>query len=124
MATAKKTARKAPDLSKVKHTKAKTGVTWENKRVAAFQVTDGHEWEAQLSKCSDGRKFRSIKQVIRKRDGTVHYINGMSFKNEPTGNEIKGMIRLLLKVMPKTAVLTGLAKEVTRAAKNDFAQDE
>jgi len=111
------TKTKAEDLKKKgpKITKAKGPVTWKNKTISEFQVTDGHHWIAQLSVSSDGRKYRSIKQVITKRDGTQHFINGMSFKNEPTGEEIKGMIGLLLTVIPKTADLGSVIKAVKKA---------
>lgn len=110
------TTKRAEALTKKVPTRtAKTGVTWKNKTIDEFTVSEGHHWIAQLSQSSDGRQYRSIKQVITKRDGTQHFINGMSFKNEPTGAEIKGMIGLLLAVMPKTAKLGSVLKAVKAA---------
>lgn len=100
----KKTTKSAPDLSKVKHTKAKPGsAVWKNKTVDSFEAAPNRKWVSQLTVAPDGRKFRSIKQLITKRDGTEHHINGMSFPNENAAKEIKGMIRLLKGLLPKEA---------------------
>lgn len=105
----------APKMPPVK--KTKTGVTWQNKTIDKFDASssEGHVWVAQLSKCSDGRTFRSVKQLITKRDGTEVHINGFVFKNEPTGSEIIGMMKLMLKVLPKGAKLLGLKRAVQAA---------
>lgn len=95
--------------------KAATGVEWKNKTIAEVEVSEGHHWVAQLSACNDGRKLRSVKQVITKRDGTQHFINGFMTKNEPDGKELKIIIGLLLKVMPKTANLGSVLKAVKAA---------
>ena len=109
--------KKAPDLSKVKHIRATGNPEWKNKTIAEAKVSDGHFWRAQLSACSDGRRLRSVKQVIVKKDGTEHHINGFMTKNEPDGKELKVIIGLLLKVMPKTADLTSVLKDVKAAIK-------
>jgi hypothetical protein len=112
MATAKKVLvkkasalkkKKGPDMSKVKVTKATGSVTWKNKTIDEFETGPNRKWVSQLSLSSDGRKFRSIKQVITKRDGTEHFINGMVMPNEKAAAEIKGMIKLLRGLLPKEA---------------------
>ena len=62
-----------------------------------------------------GALAMSNKQVIVKRDGTEHHINGFMTKNEPDGKELKTIIGLLLKVMPKTADLGSVLKAVKAA---------
>lgn len=120
MATAKKATalKKAPDLKKTKETKATGSVEWKNKTLTKIEVSPGYNWVAQLSVCSDGRKFRSVKQVIAKRDGAEHYINGFNFKNEPDGKEIKTLISLMLTVMPRTADLSDVLTAVKKAIKD------
>jgi hypothetical protein len=81
--------------------KSKTEITWKNKTIAEFEAGPNVLWVAQLTVSSDGRKFRSIKQVIVKRNGQRHHINGFVFKNETSGQEIKGMIKLLKAILPK-----------------------
>src|SRR5205085_1617793 len=54
--------KKAEALKKVPVRKAKTGVTWKNKTIDEFKVSEGHHWIAQLSKNSNGDYFRSIRQ--------------------------------------------------------------
>lgn len=98
---AKKAVTKAKPKAGPKVTVAKGPVTWKNKTVAEFEDGENVKWVAQLSLSSDGRKYRSIKQVITKRDGTQHFINGMAFKNESSGRQIKGIIRLLKTLLPK-----------------------
>jgi hypothetical protein len=89
-----------PKMPKVK--KAKGPVTWKNKTVARWKASPNLEWRAQLSICSDGRKFRSIKQVIIKKDGTENHLpGGMTFTKESGTTPIKKVIKLLQALLPE-----------------------
>jgi len=89
-----------PKMPMVK--KAKTGVSWKNRTVKEWQAGPNLWWRAQLSVCSDGRKFRSIKLVIIKKDGTEQFLpGGMTFTKEGGTTPIKKVIGLLRAFLPE-----------------------
>lgn len=98
--TIKAKAKTTPKMPTAK--KAKTGVQWKNKTVAEWKAGPNLVWRAQLSICSDGRKFRSLKQVIIKKDGTENFLpGGMTFTREAGTTPIKKVIKLLQALLPQ-----------------------